>query len=171
MAKKKMLNVEVKRSRWHRGDKAIYESALRMDNGHQCCLGFACRAAGFKVKEIVGMGLVSGLFNVPPSLMGLLENDGVEDDLVTVNDTPDSDITPAQREKKIKSLGKEVGISKSMVPVLPLKGMFIFVTVAPHKAGSKTTEGTLTSFVATLKNQLAVTLWSVTAMWIGVTPT
>jgi hypothetical protein len=120
MAKKKQLHtVEVSRKRWLRGKT---KGVLRNQRGLQCCLGFVCRAAGWKARDLVDQGMPHSLYNretketVPDMLKGLIVTDwwypaasDLADMLAEMND--DKDITDAQREARIIKHGKKAGIN------------------------------------------------------------
>lgn len=116
------MRVEVKRRRWVRGDSR--DSALRNDQGKQCCLGFVARSLGYKVKDILHVGSPESISqSIPPpnQIKGLtvkLEKSGLLNSLgynsktcrslMHTNDT--DNLTPSAREAKIKALGKRIGI-------------------------------------------------------------
>ena len=114
--KKELKEVVIKRSRWHWNTegRVCFESALRLENGKQCCLGFLCRAEGYKAKEIIGVGFPSGLVGLrstvpfPAILLGDLEKK-----ITLVNDGP-AKSEPA-REKKIARLFKRAGYLATFV--------------------------------------------------------
>jgi hypothetical protein len=118
---KKLIPVEIKRSRWLRGRAPSY---LRNEAGKQCCLGFVCRQAGWKAKDLVGRGMPAGLYgtekvDTPPLVLrGLvtnvssgydyLRNSDVAEELASINDEPN--FTPEQRETALTKLAKKAGL-------------------------------------------------------------
>jgi len=50
---------KIDESRWQHGDEkenpVTFDSALRMDNGKMCCLGFFAQSCGAKVDSMVGI--------------------------------------------------------------------------------------------------------------------
>ena len=59
----KMETIKISRHQWWRGKmtEKAGESALRMYNGKQCCLGFVCRHYGATVKDILGVAMPNGV--------------------------------------------------------------------------------------------------------------
>ena len=113
-----MLKVTINRAKWLSGHlgKSL-ESFLRDKKGNMCCLGFACRAARIPARYILGSGYPSdvALDETPKALRDLfVEKEWVRTDspvarsLVEAND--DLKISPAVRERRIKSLGKQAGL-------------------------------------------------------------
>lgn len=127
----KQLSVVVDRVKWLRGtgDGTLLRLRAKTpdENGCMCCLGFAARAAGMTKKEITNTGAISDCARTPRSLLGLFmehrkglsERHTVQDDLITANDS--RVLTGAQRERRIKSLGKKAGILFSFVGRTPRK--------------------------------------------------
>ena len=121
-----MLDVVIDRTKWARGEP----SSLRDDRTKmQCCLGFACRAAGVTKKRITGQGVIDDIIDdkgLRENLPGLITKDGpgwmtnsIHDELVMANDSFGLDyknITDdREREDLITKLGKEAGINFSFV--------------------------------------------------------
>lgn len=106
--KQKSVTVVIDRRKWCRGVDAG-NSGLRLKDGKQCCLGFACRVLGVKAKDILLQPMPSDL--LIENLNGL--TDQYKDDTVfsikaaAINDNPA--ISDKEREKQLKSLAKENG--------------------------------------------------------------
>ena len=99
------------RYRLGRGDTMLLNS-----EGSMCCLGFACRAAGFKGK-LINIGLPSELNAVIPGLnrkVGYSIRDTVfSNRAVRINDS--ERFTVAQKISKLKRLGEKHGINIQFV--------------------------------------------------------
>lgn len=51
-----MIEVIIDRTTWQHGEGGT-NSALRLNNGKQCCLGFLCKTMGFTDEEILNKGM------------------------------------------------------------------------------------------------------------------
>lgn len=137
MAKKKLLRVVVNRARHLTGDIAEAtncDSALYSTRnpvyGMMCCLGFACRALGATVAQIKDKSFPSDAAEdtQKPALWNALLAQGLIQKTQSVwdkepyftdpevirklADTNDNyKLTPTEREKQIKALGREAGIN------------------------------------------------------------
>lgn len=114
MSDKKKV-VTIVRSKWARGKQVPhmpdeeYTNSLRNPDGSQCCLGFVCRALGFKVRDIAGAHLPSWVFgDVPEWLITL------EDDASNINDAVGKN--SRDREKELKRLFADTPIALKFVP-------------------------------------------------------
>ena len=119
-----MLKVEVDRRTWLRGDRD--KAGLHVTpSGQQCCIGFACRAAGLTVEDIRGRAGVASLDNYPRARLFeqfprwyqtgrtmLISSDAMTK-LYRIND--DSEINDKERERKLTQHGHAVGIAFSFV--------------------------------------------------------
>ena len=93
-------------SKAHHGE---LESSLRdPETGLQCCLGFYCRAAGFKTKQITSEALLSTLWVSVSNSDQFAEVRESESMFAEVNDSPT--ITQHERERRIKKGFKNLGI-------------------------------------------------------------
>ncbi len=118
----KLLRVEISRRRWQRGQDI---SGLRMeDTGKQCCLGFACRAAGLKIADINNNGypydVKQNKIDLPPVIDALVTVRAEADDdvyygnsdlckqLTEINDN--QEIDDKEREKLLKPLALQAGM-------------------------------------------------------------
>lgn len=107
----KLLTVEVVKSKWHRGDST--NSALRLDNGGQCCIGFLARTLGAKTNEILDTPRLADTDNA--KCLGF--NSKFDNQLsiaYSINDSPS--ITDTMRIKKLKVIGKKMGVKFVFVP-------------------------------------------------------
>ncbi len=108
--------VVIKRSKWLRGD--LFKSCLLNDKGEMCCLGFLARKIGFTSSEILDINQPDDLSK---RIIGLAKPDGSKgslptktaDALMRINDCEYS--SDEEREKKIKSLGKKIGVTFKFV--------------------------------------------------------
>lgn len=104
---KKKIEVLIDRRKWYRGGN----SQLRLLNGKQCCLGFACRVLGAKAKDILNEGLPGCLDIEMPGLnrplLGGFRDTEFSEKAAIVNDNPN--ITDNAREKKLKALARASG--------------------------------------------------------------
>ncbi len=109
-------NVVVKRSKWLKGD--VEESVLLNEKGKMCCLGFLAREAGFTPKQI---RKVCQPDDLNKQIIGLTKPIGFDQlwgtrtcfALMSANDS--GILTDQAREKKIKSLGKKIGVTFKFV--------------------------------------------------------
>lgn len=134
-SRKKPLVVKVSRRRWvNAGARAKGISSLLNSHGNMCCLGFACRAMGFKPSEIrlkaspesllsyrddrqrYGINTIPGL--VVRNEYGDPQNTVVADEIIEVNDNHASyeeatfaaeahRLPAAERRKKAKAFRDE----------------------------------------------------------------
>ena len=115
-----METVRISRHRWWRGKMVKGESALRMFNGKQCCLGFVCRHYGATVKDICSAGMPCYLDedvqdNLPRWLVAPAgKGQAPVWKAASIND--DASLTEREREAKIKALFKRHGIRAVFVP-------------------------------------------------------
>ena len=126
-----MLNVVIDRKTWGRGKITLLRNRA---DGLQCCLGFACLAAGATEDEITGWGEVDYLVQRDyvknerflERVSGLLRLDSADNtyysnethnDLVRINDSMGrhGNITEEKREADIIELGKKADINFSFV--------------------------------------------------------
>jgi len=109
--------VTIKRSKWLRGRS---ESYLRNPlSGEMCCLGFLAREAGLSTRQINDKRepedltqCITGLTNMLDDLVlerHFLSNTNTCVHLMCTND--DTSINDEAREKNIKELGKEIGVT------------------------------------------------------------
>lgn len=114
MSKKK--TVTIVRSKWARGNDIPvmpdqdYSNSLRNSDGSQCCMGFVCRAIGYKVAEIAGVTLPSKLGDAPDWLVSRQEA------AMDINDDTDTHHTSRQREKELKALFAGTPVTLKFVP-------------------------------------------------------
>jgi hypothetical protein len=114
------LEVVVERSRWLRGNGM---GCLRNNFGMQCCLGFACEAAGETGSMLnlpAPIDLLSDNYSAPEHLLRFLDcfngyyfNNATVDALVEANDV--ENVSDSVREKQIIALGREIGINFTFV--------------------------------------------------------
>ena len=114
---KKLKRIEISRKRWMRGTGLNGSYLRHPKTGKQCCMGFDCRAHGFSIEQIRGLGMPAALIERIPGLTkkvvscyGNVEYSGnteVAKELAAVND--DDNITDEVRERKVKSIGKRIG--------------------------------------------------------------
>ena len=107
-----MLKVIVRRAQWLRGNDAT-SMLYRPSDRRMCCLGFACKAAGLKTKEISGEAFPNNVMApLPKPLKRLVTSggntSGICDELVAIND--DNTISTKEREAKLKQVGKHAGL-------------------------------------------------------------
>lgn len=116
--RRKRLIVKVDRKRWYRG-KGMNESALLRQDDTMCCIGFACLAAGLSPLVIQGRDAVrflsrESIHNVRGALRCSVA--GTAEWLVEAYRTNDKiDLDDAEREKKLKALGAENGVTFKFV--------------------------------------------------------
>ncbi len=112
--KKKLIKVVIERSKWLRGTG---DGTLLDDNGCKCCLGFLGKVCGYTDKDIKRKGTPADLntksFANNKWPESILEPDGryntkLTDDLTTANDS--TTLKGANKERRVKSLGKQGGI-------------------------------------------------------------
>ena len=117
-----MLDVVVDRETWLRGKPD--EAALLTNKGKMCCLGFACKAAGYDDADIFMLGTISStqsrreiaeelMFLTSPNDNVGLVNSMVHDQLTGTNDS--YEYSEEERERNIIKLGLEVNINFSFV--------------------------------------------------------
>ena len=103
-----------------------FTSYLREERtGMQCCLGFACRKAGFGVSAITDRGLPSDVKLIgdrtPPAkasaVRKMLHNLKLCYDLAAINDKPK--LAPKQREGEVKRLMASVGVKVKFIGRYP----------------------------------------------------
>jgi hypothetical protein len=122
-----MIPLKINRRLWGRG---VTGGLLRSFTGKQCCLGFACRASGFKVSEIQGHGMLSDIDDLETlkkqaavfPILGklfkvdkhdLADNSKLAYDAAGIND--DIMLSDKQREKKLTTLFKKHGVAIEFV--------------------------------------------------------
>lgn len=115
-----MLDVEVKRSEWGRGDK-LWENSLTQlhafvgdtDNSVMCCLGFMCRELGISGEDMSDICYPTGL----SSRFEVIRNLDISDDsyqlVGMIND--DKKLPDTNREDMIRQWGKANGIEFTFV--------------------------------------------------------
>lgn len=114
-----MKTLVINRKRW--GFGANGGKLLREQSQKMCCLGFACRQAGFSAKDIVGQNMPADLkqIGVRPNLLTRLSdfissrngacNTKVATRLAEVNDSNSPRFKDQKvREKRIKELFKTI---------------------------------------------------------------
>ena len=124
-----MLKVIVDRPTWYRGSKT--GSKLLRSDGYQCCLGFACEAAGVDKSEILGVNIIGSLpfirlredgsvqsAGLNPVILAMATIDVNDNDpvmvgnpLYSINDDPDID--DDERERRLIVEGAKFGIEFS----------------------------------------------------------
>ncbi len=115
-----MLNVVISRKRW--GMHSLRDSI----DDRMCCMGFACRTAGYAARTLVGRGMVCDLLNegrkLKEGLEKLVRSDTsgtfwedtiIAAELARVND--DECMEDEIKEKTIIKLGKKAGINFSFI--------------------------------------------------------
>lgn len=108
-----MLYVTINRETWGRG-KGAKGSALLREDGMQCCLGFACEAAGTQRDKLMGVPLPSQLpywGGATPNPFERSLTRAVERAMALVNDNPNLD--EWSRESILLHLAESVGMSFS----------------------------------------------------------
>ena len=105
-----MLKVIVKESRWYRGHGSTV-SKLRLADGRQCCLGFACRASGLSADEIAHCIMPNDL---PYGKVPAWAEANAVLGLAIANDL--RAITDAERKRRITKLGRTIGLDFKFVP-------------------------------------------------------
>lgn len=118
-----MSNVKeftIDRSKWYRGNTGT-NSALRREDGRQCCLGFFGVACGVPGEHLLGIGYPTSFYNGAgggewPSW--LLTTEGAHK-FVTINDN--ASIDGPSREQRLTELFAAHGVSVHFVdgPVSP----------------------------------------------------
>lgn len=119
-----LLQVTVEREKWYRGKGAhgsylvIPEIEGSTDAGKMCCLGFAGKAAGLTVEEMVGITTPGRIKDgVPTSLHALVEYGGDDSRfalrLMDLND--DHEMDDSARQAAITEVGVEAGIAFTFV--------------------------------------------------------
>lgn len=122
---KQIKVLKINRQKWGTGDAG--GKLLNADNNKMCCLGFFCRQAGVRAKDIEGEGMPAdicmsefGTSKLKPSQRPLFDtivnsrnqNRKVATKLAGVNDSTAPKFTknPAARESRIKELFGSVGV-------------------------------------------------------------
>jgi hypothetical protein len=126
---RKLLEVRISRKRWLRSCGQYSDSALRLENGKQCCLGFLARACGYTVKDILNLADPQDLLgelkdkDENAKLQGPIANllhEGRNTPLcvglIKYNDNVDGSLSPKEQEKLIRDGFKEIGAKAVFVP-------------------------------------------------------
>ena len=116
MKKAKLIPLTIARAKWARGGYNGNAALLNKD-GNMCCLGFACRAAGFSAKAIKGHGEPQDLRDasgqptrVAKKLGALVVCNGqFVEDAISINDN--DRISDKMREHKLKPILKRLGFA------------------------------------------------------------
>ena len=110
------MKLTINRKRWLRGDGS--SMLLRSADKKMCCLGFYCRAVGFKPREIRDLGTPRWLVKKwDARLKGLVSkrvaNTAVCTELMRENDA--IEVEEPFREKRIAALFKRIGVEVRFV--------------------------------------------------------
>jgi hypothetical protein len=119
-----MKNLTINRKRWGTGSEG--KALLNVESNKMCCLGFVCRAAGFKANEIRGESMPSEICNFDklstrasrllPFINVQRRNDrSITHQLASVNDSETTYKNPAKREARITALMAKLGIRVNFV--------------------------------------------------------
>lgn len=121
----KITSLTINRKRWGTGKEG--GMLLSSENNKMCCLGFYCRDAGVRKKDIWGLAMPSEVASAKsaPKLIPLIKEhswDGTwEDKKITSNLAEVNDATkgiysnPERREKRIKQLFSKLGVKVKFV--------------------------------------------------------
>jgi len=119
MSKQKVIKVVIKRSKWLRGTG---DGTLLNEDGERCCLGFLGKVCGYSDKDLKRKGTPMDLNTKtfkngkwPKTILSpeYRYNTDLTEDLVSAND--DTNVLGANKERRIKSLGKKGGIDFQFV--------------------------------------------------------
>jgi hypothetical protein len=113
---KKLRKLIIDRRRWTRGTGGEGAALYNTDNGGMCCLGFAARQLGkrIKVEEIQDSQLPRSLMqDVLDRLPVFMQHVSLMDDFADLNDRRDLD--SKEREEKLKIMFREQGVSVRFV--------------------------------------------------------
>ncbi len=108
-----MKTFTVSRKRWHRG-QGTSGSALRLEYGKQCCLGFLGQSCGIRAKDMLGISMPYHLEEELHNKFPQLGNIYYWANFSQIND--DDEITDKEREQKLKDLAKANGFRFRFVP-------------------------------------------------------
>lgn len=129
MQSKPVLSFTVQLSKWRCGDYSSYsenilghgETQLENNHGFMCCLGFACKAAGY-TGSMIGKGAPHGLKIRLDGLTHYNSSSSTAD----VEDTPfslaaikindDTFTTIEEKKKALKTLGERYNIHIDFIP-------------------------------------------------------
>jgi hypothetical protein len=101
-----MTRVVINKRRWLRGDDEN-SMLLRKKDNKMCCIGFLARELGCKREHIAGIGHLSEVDHNTASEF-TSEYDGYLNQAYETNDDPD--LTEAARIKKLREIGKNMGV-------------------------------------------------------------
>lgn len=130
---KKLLKVVVDREKWIHGEGDFDSYLLRERDGHLCCLGFACLAAGLTTDQIKDQHAPHSIPDLVESKLPLLlqpttipefykkTNSKVCNSMVNLNDK--KDVKAAYRERRLRELGRKVGIEFSFQGTDPARSV------------------------------------------------
>jgi hypothetical protein len=126
--KTRLIPLTINRAKWARGGYNG-ESRLLNDDGNMCCLGFACRARGFRAENIKDIGTPSSLEGggsrvtrmekLGPMVTSEFNNSDETDHAVSINDN--QRISDKMREYRLKPILKKLGFAAKFVgPTRPI---------------------------------------------------
>jgi hypothetical protein len=116
-----MIKVTVDRAKWYRGEGPDLSRLLRGD-GKMCCIGFLGKAMGIPDDAMIGVETLYGT-TIPEACAF---SDQYRDALIDAYDVNDKKgMKAAEREQKLKRLGKKMGVA------------FTFVTPRKKKRSTK----------------------------------
>lgn len=116
-----MKTVYVVRDKWLRGDSGTNSYLIRREDKKMCCLGFVCRAAKLKVKDLLDVSepnmidktRVKLRWELPEWAMWLVEKPEIVGLMMTENDS--EGISEFEREQRLIKLFAEVDVELEFI--------------------------------------------------------